>query len=525
MAPALACGRARDPECPKASPPGGAGRGRPDAALRGPGVISIRRISLGGGYRYLMESVAAGDGAADRSNGLARYYASSGTPPGVFLGAGLAELNGGRGVAVGSLVAEEHLEAMLAGMADPVTGEPVGSTPRAPRGGVPVAGFDLTFSPSKSVSVAWALADEGTKAVIYECHRRAVAYVLGWAEREVFRSRSGANGIVEEDVTGVVAAAFTHWSSRADDPQLHDHVVVWNRARSVSDGKWRTLDSRSIFKATTTLSELHQGVLSDLLTEALGVGWEARGRRHSTAARYEIAGVPEALMAQFSKRAEQIATYKDHLRASFAVAHGRVATAVEDMRLHQQATLATRPDKSHRSLGELTDRWREEAAGYLGSEQVAWVTGLKNRSDLPLLRADDLAGPILEDAADAVVTSVAERRATYSRQNLLAEAHRVLHGVRFASPNDRVATAEAVTALAVSRSLVLTPPAMHHTPARYLRADGSSRLHPASRIAYTTQALLDAEARLLDAGRTTTGPVVELATVAAVTDANLPGRS
>jgi len=488
-------------------------------------VISIRRISLGGGYRYLMDSVAVGDGAAERSNGLTRYYASSGTPPGVFLGAGLAELDGGRGLEVGSQVTEAHLEQMLAGMADPVTGEPVGSAPRAPRGGVPVAGFDLTFSPSKSVSVAWALADEGTKAVIYECHRRAVAYVLGWAEAEVFRSRSGTNGIVEEDVTGVVGAAFTHWTSRANDPQLHDHMIIWNRARSISDGKWRTLDSRSIFKATTTLSELHQGVLSDLLTEALGVGWEARGRRHSTTPRYEIEGVPEALMAQFSKRADQIAEHKEHLESAFAAAHGRQPTAVEQMRLAQQATLATRPDKNHHSLAELTDKWREQATGHVGAEQVAWVTSLKHRNDLPLLRADDLADPILEDAASAVVTSVAERHATYSRQNLLAEAHRVLHGVRFASPDDRVATADRITTLAVGHSLVLTSSAMCHTPDRYLRADGSSRLHPASRIAYTTQALLDAEARLLDAGRSTTGPVLGVATVAAVAEANLPGRT
>ena len=301
-------------------------------------------------------------------------------------------------------------------------------------------------------------------------------------------------------------------------------MVVWNRAKSLSDGKWRTLDSRGIFKATTTLSELHQGVLSDLLTEALGVGWEARGRRHSTKARYEIEGVEEALMAQFSKRAGQIAEHKEHLRARFAAAHGRPATRVEDMRLAQQATLATRPGKSHRSLAELTDQWRTQAAGYVGAEQVAWVTSLKGRNDLPLLRADDLVDPILADAADAVLASVAERHATYGRQNLLAEAHRTLHGVRFASPDDRVAVAGRITTLAIERSLVLTPPAMHHTPARYIRGDGSSRLHPESRIAYTTQALLDAETRLLDAGRTTSGPVVTVATVAAVTESNLPGR-
>jgi len=516
--------RVRDPDRSNCPSPGDPGRARLDAAGEAPGVISIRRISLGGGFRYLMDSVAVGDGAAERSNGLARYYASSGTPPGVFLGAGLAELDGGRGMEVASLVTEEHLEAMLAGMADPITGEAVGGTPKAPRGGVPVAGFDLTFSPSKSVSVAWALADEGTKAVIYECHRRAVEFVIGWAETEVFRSRSGTNGIVEEDITGVVAAAFTHWTSRADDPQLHDHVVVWNRARSVSDGRWRTLDSRSIFKATTTLSELHQGVLSDLLTDALGVGWEARERRHSTKVRYEIEGVPEALMEQFSKRAGQIAAHTEGLRAAFAAAHGRTASRVEDMRLAQQATLATRPDKGHRSLAELTEGWREEAGGYVGAEQVAWVASLKHRNDLPLLRADDLADPILADAADAVLASVAERHATYGRPNLLAEAHRTLHGVRFATPDDRVAVAERITTLAVGRSLVLAPPTMHHTPTRYIRADGTSRLRPESRIAYTTQALLDAETRLLSAGRTTDGPVVAVATVAAVSEANLPGR-
>jgi conjugative relaxase-like TrwC/TraI family protein len=488
-------------------------------------MISIRRISLGGGFRYLIESVAAGDGAVERSNDLTRYYASSGTPPGVFLGAGLGALDNGRGVEAGSHVTEEHLRHMLADCADPITGEPVGAGPKAPAGGVPVAGFDLTFSPSKSVSVAWALADEGTKAVIYECHRRAVAYVIGYAEAEVFRSRSGTNGIVEEDVTGVVAAAFTHWTSRADDPQLHDHVVVWNRAKSVSDGRWRTLDSRGLFKATTTLSELHQGVLSDLLTEALGVGWEARGRRHSSKPRFEVTGVPETLMWEFSQRAKQIATHRDGLTADFVAAHGREPTAVEQIRLRQQSTLATRPDKTHRGLAELTQEWRERAESHFAEDrQVAWVASLKGRNDLPLLRADDLGDTILRDAAEMVLASVSERHATYGRQNLLAEAHRTLHGVRFASPEERVAVVERIVKLAVERSLMLTLAATHHTPKRYIRADGSSRLRPDSRIAYTTQALLDAEARLLAAGRSARGPVVGVGTVATMAEVNLPGR-
>ena len=80
--------------------------------------------------------------------------------------------------------------------------------------------------------MAWALADPATKEVIYNCHRRAIDVVLAYAEREVFHSRSGTHGVVQEDIDGVVATAFTHFDSRAGDPQLHDHVVVANRARS-----------------------------------------------------------------------------------------------------------------------------------------------------------------------------------------------------------------------------------------------------------------------------------------------------
>jgi hypothetical protein len=70
---------------------------------------------------------------------------------------------------------------------------------------------------------------------------------LAYAERTMVHSRSGTNGIVQEDITGIVAVAFSHWDSRAGAPHLHDHMAVWNRAKSVSDGRWRTL-SRGLFK-------------------------------------------------------------------------------------------------------------------------------------------------------------------------------------------------------------------------------------------------------------------------------------
>jgi conjugative relaxase-like TrwC/TraI family protein len=521
-------------------------------------------MTLGSGYRYLMESVAVGDGAPGHPSNLTRYYATSGTPPGVFLGAGLAGLDDGRGVEAGSQVTEQHLFNLLGMCADPITGQALGRQPNRmhlslakrvaervaaipathtgteraeemarfeaeerAKGGTfrtPVAGFDLTFSPSKSVSVAWALADRETKALIYACHRRAIEVVLTYAEREVFHSRSGTNGVVQEDVEGVVAAAFTHWDSRAGDPQLHDHVVVANRARSVSDGTWRTLDSRGLFKSVVALSELHQGVLSDLLTKELGWGWDGRARRHSEQLRFEVTGVPETLMAEFSQRSAAIEERKAVLIGEFVGAYGRQPTSVEVLDLRRRATLETRPAKEHHSLAEMTGGWRRRAEGYIGDDQVSWVAGLADRNDLPLLHGGDLSEGILSDAAAVSVQTVAERRATFSRANVLAEVHRQFHGVRFASPEERIAVAEHTADLALAQSLLISAPELHLTPAPMRRADGSSRFWAKGHEVYTTATLLEAEARLLEAGRQVGGPAASRGTVATVTGANLPGR-
>jgi conjugative relaxase-like TrwC/TraI family protein len=528
-------------------------------------VISIRRMSLGSGFKYLMDSIAVGDGAPAQSCRLSRYYAESGTPPGIFLGGGLAGLDDGNGAEKGSQVTEEHLWQMLGMCADPITGKHLALQPNRshPSGAkndstgvesirgsgpataeapttarignnqraqarhrrAPVAGFDLTFSPSKSVSTVWATSDHGTKAVIYECHRRAIDYVLAYAEREVFHSRSGTNGVIQDDIDGVVAASFSHWDSRAGDPQLHDHVVVMNRAWSTSDGQWRTLDSRGLFKSVVTLSEIHQGVLSDLLTVELGWGWDGRARRHSDEPRWEITGVPETLMREFSQRSAAIEAGTRDLVEAFVSARGRQPSPLEIVKLRQQATLQTRPDKTHRSLADMTEGWRKRAKTYVGDDLTAWVSSLRDRNDLPLLRASDLGDEILADAAGVAVTKVAERRATFSRANILAEVHRQLHGVRFASPDDRIAVAERTAELATAQSLLISPPELHHTPQRFRRADGRSQLRAKGHEIYTTSALLEAEARLLDAGRRVTGPTVTVGTVATVTDTNLPGKN
>ena len=197
---------------------------------------------------------------------------------------------------------------------------------------------------------------------------------------------------------------------------------------------------------------------------------------------------------------------------------------MEKVRLAQQANLETRPDKQHRSLSVMTEEWRDRAAPYLDTDPVSFVTSLKDRNDLPSLRADDLATDMLAEVASLATSKTAERHSTFSRANVLAEVHRQLHGVHFASPDDRVAVAERTADMAFAGAIQVTAPELHHTPRRFRRTDGTSRMRPKDHHLYTTATLLDAEARLFETGRQTDGPTIAVATIAWLAEANLPGR-
>jgi conjugative relaxase-like TrwC/TraI family protein len=409
---------------------------------------------------------------------------------------------------------------MLQDCADPITGELLGRVPSTKA----VGGFDLTFSPSKSVSVAWALADKETREVIYRCHQSAIDEVLSYAEREVFHTRTGNQGCVEEDIVGIVAASFTHFDSRDGDPQLHDHVVILNRVQAKNDGAWRTLDSRGLFASAVMLSEMHQGVLSDFLTAKLGWDWEAHSRRSSSVAKWEVAGISKRLMDEFSQRTTAIVSAKDRLIAQFEDDHHRTPTDVEVLKLRQTATLSTRRAKKGTGLGDLTGEWTTRATPHLDDEPMAWVHELGGK-DVPAFTSDEFEDEILLDIANSALDVVSAKRPTFSRANVQAEVFRQMQGVRFTKPAERILTATRATDMAVNQALLITTPNLRHTPRFLLRSDGTSKFQGTGHWLYTSTTLLDAEARLLDAGQRLDAAVVSSATVAAVTDRPLPNRT
>src|SRR5271155_4859487 len=87
----------------------------------------MRIMSAGDGYRYLLASVAAGDGHRSLRTPLIDYYTQTGTPPGYWLGAGLAGLGTHEGpVAARATNRQEHLKRQRGQGRDPITGAPRG---------------------------------------------------------------------------------------------------------------------------------------------------------------------------------------------------------------------------------------------------------------------------------------------------------------------------------------------------------------------------------------------------------------
>ena len=142
-----------------------------------------------------------------------------------------------------------------------------------------VAGYDLTFSPVKSVSTLWALApprDRGGGGS--GAPRRGRRHPRVDRGHRDLHPRRGGRGCNRSRRTGLLAAAFTHRDSRAGDPDLHTHVAISNKVQSARDGRWLALDGRPIYKNRVAASERYNTRLEALLRERLGVRFAERAR-------------------------------------------------------------------------------------------------------------------------------------------------------------------------------------------------------------------------------------------------------
>ena len=287
----------------------------------------------------------------------AAYYtryltAAPGEVPGVWCGRQAA------GLGLSGTVEAEPLELVLSGR-DPVSGKPLGRelVDRVTRDGrvvKAVSGFDATFSAPKSLSVWWGLTGDRR---LLEAHDVAVSAVLEHLERFGSTTRIRRDGgRLHPDTQGLTMAAFRQTTSRADDPQIHTHVVVSAKVQT-DDGRWWALDARYLKRHQRTLGGLYQSVLRGELTHRFGVEWGPIVNGQA-----EIAGMPKDLLAVFSKRAAAIEDALAVKIDEFRNRDGREPSPKERAALEREASADTRGHKSGLGVTDLATRWRGEAA-------------------------------------------------------------------------------------------------------------------------------------------------------------------
>jgi conjugative relaxase-like TrwC/TraI family protein len=420
-------------------------------------VLSIGKLSAGQARYYLEQGETRVDAVDSISDGVEEYYAGGAEARGTWIG------SAGTSLGLSGPVEGNALRHVLAGL-DPLDGSPL----RASSSPVKVAGFDLTFSAPKSVSVLFGIGDRQLRAAIRDAHDRAALEAVGYLERSAAAVRRGHGGTEVVPATGLVAAAFRHRTSRAGDPQLHTHVLVANLGRG-PDGRWSALDGRRLYAHARAASFVYQAVLRAELTRTLGLEWLPV--RNGIA---DLVGVPKPVLRAFSRR-----------RAEIQAALAERGTS--GPRASEAAALATRQAKhSELTIDELVADWRARALE-LGLDHPS-VERLLGRANAPALDDAEWQRTFAELAAP---TGLTRRASTFSRRDVFqALCERI--------PAGTLIDARAIEA-ATDRFLA-SPHAVALLPAQgeaYRRRDG--RLLPIERDAfvYSTPELLALEQRLI----------------------------
>lgn len=370
-----------------------------------------------------------------------------------------------------------------------------------------IAGFDLVFTPSKSVSIAWGLGDKQLRKEIEAAHEHAIQDVVRHLENNVIMTRRGHNGVRQIDTkSGIIGTKFRHYDSRAGDPNLHDHVVIANRVEGADD-KWSSIDGRTLYQYGVECSELYNSRVQQYVAEKTGLQFEPRMQNGKPI--HEIVGISDETIRAFSSRRGDISAELDRVKAKFVADNGYEPSEKQLIKLAQQATLATRPAKSEaRSLEDLHTEW--VAAAHAISEHGVQVPvdhqlaeSLKNASaqyeqnTLQAVRQEAYSTP-LEAHTDAVLSRLEEARSTWRHTHINAETTRYVRELGLNESRDQ-ALISSIRRSVIDDSLPLHIKDTRLTPRQYLRKDGTSQYQRIDAALFTSERVLAAENKILDA--------------------------
>jgi conjugative relaxase-like TrwC/TraI family protein len=267
------------------------------------------------------------------------YYCKNEEPPGRWHGQGAAELG-----LDGRVKGRDFKQVMNGRLGDRQLVANAGAPGR-------VKAWDCPVAPPRSVSVAYAVGSPDTRAAIKAAHTTAMRAVIERMEATV-ETRAGQGGKHKTEGARLVVGEFFHDTNRANEPSIHSHLVCMNIAVR-GDGSTATPVFRGMLREQKSIGALYRVELARALSrEGFDVqaceGVDEKGRKYQS---FELANVPPALTAAFSKRSDEIKQ---------AAAEKGISRSLENRK--------TREKKKEIPRAELDRAWLKTAAAVLGTE-------------------------------------------------------------------------------------------------------------------------------------------------------------
>ena len=303
------------------------------------------------------------------------YYLAGGEPPGQWLGDGCKTLS------LDGQVNTDHYRRLFSGF-DPYQGEAAPLVQSAGRDNHR-AGWDFCFSAPKSVSTVWSQADQETRQKIQVAQDSAVKAALDHLERCAV-TRRGKGGAEAERPAGLICASYEHSTSRAQDPQLHTHMLVANLCPR-QDGTFGTLEPLEMFENKMAAGAIYR---AELAGELQKMGFSIERDADS----FRICGSPKDLEKEFSKRREAIEQALEN--GGF---HGARAAEV--------AALDSRQTKEVRPRAELFNEWKG--------------IGREFNFDMESVKAAQPTEPPARPTKEEIFLKLTERQSTFRKADLV----------------------------------------------------------------------------------------------------------
>lgn len=199
--------------------------------------------------------------------------------------------------------------------------------------------FDATVSAPKSVSVM-AITMGDTRLI--NAHEEASKEALKELEKHS-QTRVRVKGqYTIRKTANFLAASVTHTTSRANDPQLHTHNLIFNVTWDEVEQKFKAMEAYEIYNNVEYFTELYRNKLAE---KVLALAYQIERAKHG----WELKGVSKEICDLFSKRSASIKEAEKALE----VTRGRPITNQERAILTEK-TRQKKIQKPHAKKGHRT---------------------------------------------------------------------------------------------------------------------------------------------------------------------------